>query len=134
MYRKGALKSSAGRDAVKAAKEISEMKLGVTVSEGIDARTNDLLAGDHARRPGSKEVDARAGFKSVGSRTFYRDGDKWVDSRYDEQLETVKLPLFGKQYFELLTRHPEAGKYFALGSRVVVVLDGKAYETVDQQS
>jgi hypothetical protein len=38
--------------------------------------------------------------------------------------------LFSDEYYHLLRDRHEAGKYFALGNRVIVVLGDKAYETV----
>ena len=32
---------------------------------------------------------------------------------------------------KILAENPDAGKCFAIGNRVVIVLDGKAYETVE---
>jgi PKD repeat protein len=39
------------------------------------------------------------------------------------------LPFASDEFMEFLNQHPEAGKYFALGPQVIVVLDGLAYET-----
>jgi len=68
--------------------------------------------------------------KRVGSRTFYRVGERWVDSSYKEKAETRKIELFSEDYFKLVRAHPELAKCFALGERVVVVIDGTTYETV----
>ena len=46
-------------------------------------------------------------------------------------METTKVELFSKAYFDLLRAHKGLGKCFALGKRVVVVVDGQAFETVD---
>ncbi len=67
----------------------------------------------------------------VGSRTFYRDGDKWVDSRYKKELQTVTVKAFSKEYFELVAAHPDLGKCFALGSKVIVVIGDKAWKTTE---
>jgi PKD repeat protein len=45
-------------------------------------------------------------------------------------MSTTKLPFGSQAFFDLLTEHPEAGRYFALGERVIVVVDGTAYEMV----
>jgi hypothetical protein len=44
----------------------------------------------------------------------------------------VKIRLFSDEYYHLLSGRREAGKYFAIGGRVIVVLGDKAYETVEQ--
>ncbi len=66
----------------------------------------------------------------VGTRTFYFIGDRWIDARHDRTNETRKVELFSKEYFELLRNHPDVARCFALGERVVVVIDGTTYETV----
>ncbi len=65
----------------------------------------------------------------VGSRTFYWVGERWIDGEYDEKDDTTKVELYSDDYFDLIHKHPELAKCFALGERVIVVLDGKAYET-----
>jgi Ca-activated chloride channel family protein len=67
----------------------------------------------------------------IGSRTFYRDGEKWVDSRYKKELQTTMVKAFSKEYFELVAAHPDLGKCFALGTKVIVVIGDKAYETTE---
>jgi len=66
----------------------------------------------------------------VDARTFYRIDDKWVDGAYKKDSETKKVEAYSDPYFELVRKHPELAKCFALGERVIVVLDGTAYETV----
>jgi Ca-activated chloride channel family protein len=73
----------------------------------------------------------------VGDRAFVlrpvpglRDG-VWTDTTFDpERMSTVKLPFGSDAFFAFLSDHPEAGRYFAVGERVIVVVDGVAYETV----
>ncbi len=66
----------------------------------------------------------------VGTRTFYRLGDRWIDAAHDSDRETRKVEAFSKEYFDLIRKHPSLAKCFALGERVVVVIDGTSYETV----
>lgn len=42
----------------------------------------------------------------------------------------MKLTFGSDAFFDFLADHPEAGRYFAVGQRVIVVIDGVAYETV----
>ncbi len=69
--------------------------------------------------------------KRVGKRTFYLVDNRWLDADYLESMETTKVELFSKAYFDLLRVHKWLGKCFALGKRVVVVVDGQAFETVE---
>ena len=78
----------------------------------------------------AKEESGESRVSHVGTRTFRRIGERWVDTDYDEKSETVKVELFSAEYFKLIRDHNELAKCFALGDRVVVVLNGVAYETV----
>jgi Ca-activated chloride channel family protein len=79
----------------------------------------------------------------VGDRAFVlrpvpglRDG-VWTDTTFDpDRMSTVKLPFGSDAFFAFLSDHPQAGRYFAIGERVIVMVDGVAYETVapDAQS
>jgi len=67
----------------------------------------------------------------VGDRAFVLDGGIWTDTTFDPtRMRTVKLPFGSDAFFDLLADHPEAGRYFAVGERVIVMVDGVAYETV----
>lgn len=73
----------------------------------------------------------RKAIKVVGHKTFYFDADRWTDSEYDGKSATTKVKAFSDDYFKLLRDTPELGRYLALGSRLVVVLGGKACEIVE---
>jgi Ca-activated chloride channel family protein len=67
----------------------------------------------------------------VGDRAFVLDGGVWTDTTFDPtRMDTVKLPFGSDAFFDLLADHPQAGRYFAIGERVIVVINGVAYETV----
>lgn len=70
-----------------------------------------------------------APIRQVAGKTFYLDSNgRWVDSVYNEKMETRKLQAFSDEYFQTLRDRPELGKFLALGERVVVVLNRTAYE------
>jgi len=72
-----------------------------------------------------------AQIQAVGSKTFVQRNGVWTDAEYDpSKMKTLQVGFGGEDYFELLVARPEWGQFFALGERVIVVLDGKAYETV----
>jgi Ca-activated chloride channel family protein len=68
----------------------------------------------------------------VGDKTFvYRDG-VWTDTTFDpSRLTTQKIGFGGETYFDLLAARPDLGAYLALGDRVIVVVDGVAYEVAE---
>jgi hypothetical protein len=43
-------------------------------------------------------------------------------------MTTQKVAFLSDEYFALLDAHPELTDYFAIGDKVIVVLDGTAYE------
>ncbi|MGH2593725.1 MAG: hypothetical protein ACRDGG_09450, partial [Anaerolineae bacterium] len=68
----------------------------------------------------------------IGDKTFlFKDG-AWIDTAFDPSKMTPVQVGFGSgDYFKLLDARPNWGRYFALGSRVIVVNEGKAYEIVE---
>lgn len=70
--------------------------------------------------------------QALGDKTFLLRNSVWTDSQFDPSKMTTKKIEFGSDaYFALTTSNPELGKYLALGSRVIVVIDGVAYEITD---
>lgn len=68
----------------------------------------------------------------VGSKAFKLQNGVWTDTAFDPSRMTTKKIGFGSDtYFELLAAKPEWGPYLALGSRVIFVADGVAYEVVE---
>jgi Ca-activated chloride channel family protein len=68
----------------------------------------------------------------VGSKTFLLQDGVWIDTTFDpSRMETVKVGFGTDDYFDLVTARPEWGTYFALGSRVILVAEGIAYEIVE---
>ncbi len=95
-----------GEKAVEVAKSISELK--------------------RAERPEGLAV------KKVGERTFEHWMGFWVDRAYGEKMPTVEVKYLSDAYFKLLAAEPELKDVFALGERVVVVIDGKALVIQDE--
>jgi Ca-activated chloride channel family protein len=75
--------------------------------------------------------DAAAQIRAVGVKTFVQRNGVWTDAEYDpSKMSTLKVGFGSDDYFKLLAARPEWGQFFALGERVIVVLEGRAYETV----
>jgi len=64
--------------------------------------------------------------KKVGERTFEHWAGFWVDRAYKAEMDTVEVEYLSDAYFKLLSAAPELKGVFALGERVVVVVEGKA--------
>jgi hypothetical protein len=64
----------------------------------------------------------------VGDKTFLFSGNTWLDTAFDASKMQAEAIVFGSdRYFQLLGQDPEIGRYLALGDRVTVILNGKAY-------
>lgn len=66
-----------------------------------------------------------------GRKTFFRQGDRWVDSSVDEekQKSTNKIKRYSREYFDLVAQHGQhVNQYLAIEDPVMVELDGKVYE------
>ncbi len=66
--------------------------------------------------------------RQVGDKTFVLQASAWLDTQFDTGTMQAEGVVFGSErYFQLLSQHPEIGRYLALGERVTLVLDGKPY-------
>lgn len=82
--------------------------------------------------PPMQQADADINpIQTVNGKTFILQGEVWTDTTFQpDTMETVKIEFLSDAYFDLLTEHPEMGAYLALGERVIVVVEGVAYEIV----
>lgn len=71
--------------------------------------------------------------QAVGDKTFILQDDVWTDTTFaPDTMETVEVVFLSDAYFDLLDEFPEIAQYFALGDRVIVVIDDVAYEVVPE--
>lgn len=84
---------------------------------------SSLRHAEVAAQPQTEQV------RTIGSKAFvWRDGT-WCDTVFDAKQMDPELVAFGSaRYFELVRDHPEWGRYLALGPRVILVWEGKAYQ------
>ncbi len=83
---------------------------------------------------------SRALVHRIGARTFYRQGERWVDAAAREttktedegekKVEVVRVVYLSDEYFELCRAEPELAACFTLGARVEVMHGGKLYRVV----
>ena len=102
-------RESEGAAAVEAAKEVNELKSGRYDAQGASK-------------------DEAAMVRRVGQTTFYLSDGVWVDGRYTQGLEILKVKFGSKAYFQICEREPELKKLLSAGDRVLVVWKGKAIE------
>jgi Ca-activated chloride channel family protein len=126
----GAMRARSGKGAVAASREAATLQGQDWSRDGLSE--SDMVVSGAFQQFVGEEGAGVAGPKVsfVGKRTFYRVDDKWIDSAYDEKVETTKIELFSEEYFELLRKHEDLARCFALGDQVIIVVGDKAYETV----
>ncbi len=103
---------------------------GAAPNSGAAAVQDSQARGALSSADRAAPVQQADALRQVGDKAFiYRNG-VWTDTAFDpSRMQTSKLVFSSQAYFDLLAQHPDWGRYFALSERVIVVLNGKAYET-----
>ena len=70
-------------------------------------------------------------FKVVGAKTFFLRDGVWRDSSFTDGAPTINMEYASEGYFDLLRTSPDLGRYFALGTQVVVAYQGVYYRIVE---
>ena len=102
----------------------------VQVVTGAEAIQQSKAARDQQESLMLVDKDTRTdAVKRAAGKTFYLIEGVWTDSEYKAEsgLPETVLVFGSDEYFALLNQHPKLGSYFALGERVVVVLEGRVY-------
>jgi Ca-activated chloride channel family protein len=87
------------------------------------------MAGADSLIPSSEETTRTV--RIIGARTFVKSKDVWMDTTFDpDTMQTLKVPFLSNDYFALSAARPELAAAFALGSRVIALSEGLAYEVV----
>ncbi len=69
--------------------------------------------------------------RTVEDKTFrWTEDDRWVDTSWDGKAAAKRVEAWSDDYFALLARSDRVARYLSVGDRLVVVLDGTAYEVV----
>ncbi|MCX7046885.1 MAG: VIT domain-containing protein [Candidatus Sumerlaeota bacterium] len=106
-----AMKAESGADAVAMARITREMKETESLSKS-----------------GSKE---QADAQQVAGRTFYLKDGVWTDSEYDGKAEAVKIASMSDEYFALLKKGGDIGRFLSVGTKVIFRFEGKWYQITD---
>jgi Ca-activated chloride channel family protein len=110
----------------------AEAPMAVPQSTPSPAPTNTGRGGSGGVPAGPAEQEMQnAGrqIRTVNDRTFILLDGVWTDTAFaPDTMQTEPVAFLSDAYFALLDAHPELTEYFALGERVIVVLDGVAYE------
>lgn len=85
-----------------------------------------IQSADRAQAPAGEVAEV---VRIVGAKTFVHRDRVWTDTTFDPSRMTAqRIGFGGETYFDLLAARPDLGVYFSLGDRVIVVVDGVAYE------
>ena len=96
-------------------------------------RAADQGAMAGAEVPAAPSEDSAQKVRILGAKTFVLSEGRWVDTAYDpERDDTVKVAFLSEDYFSLAIAQPELAAAFALSPTVTVMVDGIAYEVVDE--
>ncbi len=101
---------------------------GAAPRSGAAAVAKAQSEADMRQAETAPEAPAGSTVKQVGDKTFVLQGNVWVDTAFDARKQKPEIIQFGSdRYFKLLIERPEIARYLALGDRVTVLLQGKAY-------
>jgi Ca-activated chloride channel family protein len=87
------------------------------------APTSEVAAGEEFAKAGQS-------VRQIGSRTFYRRNNQWIDSTVSKEQEAspTRVKQFSDSYFELARRHGRTlSQYLVFDEPVLVNLEGRAY-------
>ncbi len=86
-----------------------------------------------AEVPAAPSEDIAQKIRILGAKTFVMNEGRWMDTAFDpERDKTVKVAFLSEDYFRLVEAQPDLAAAFAIAPAVTVLIDGIAYEVVDQ--
>jgi Ca-activated chloride channel family protein len=84
--------------------------------------------------PGTSDLTGQK-VRTIGSRTFVFIEEKWVDTTFDpDKMKSIPIAFLSRDYFAMAQSRPDLGAALAVGEKVIIVVDGKAYEVVAEGS
>lgn len=145
-------KQQSGAASVLSARSNQEARYSSVASQSAPSRTAEALDQDYLSRYGDlfqAEPSRVAGqpaptvqvkpselvnqAQSVAGKTFYWDGEAWVDSaiQANEKAEVQTITFNSEDYFELVKSQPKVAPWLAVGSQVRFFHNGQIYEIED---
>lgn len=126
-----------GEDGVANARSQNAFKFAQQAPASITSGASESLRGFAAAAPAGTPATARLGqytqqSRFVNGRAFFQNGNQWIDSNaQNNTAKRQRVQFNSEEYFNLLTKHPEAGPWLALGQNVVLTLDDTVYEIAE---
>ena len=113
---------------------MSEAPMAVTGEDAVGRAAAESEIREAEKAPTLEGTSAEL-IRFAGTHTFKRIDGVWVDTSYDpERMDTQEVPFLSEIYFELSSRGSGIAAALALGDRVIVVADGRAYEVVSSET
>src|SRR5437667_5117297 len=115
-----------GEDGVANAPRQNAFKFAQQAPASITSGASESLRGFAAAAPAGTPAAARLGqytqqSRFVNGRAFFQNGNQWIDSNaQNNTAKRQRVQFNSEEYFNLLTKHPEAGPWLALGQNVVL--------------
>src|SRR5712691_2296418 len=125
-----------GEDGVANARSQNAFKFAQQAPASITSGNSESLRGFAAAGLAATPAAARLSqytqqSRFVNGRAFFQNGNQWIDSNAQNTAKRQRVQFNSEEYFNLLTKHPEAGPWLALGQHVVLALDDTVYEIAE---
>jgi Ca-activated chloride channel homolog len=125
-----------GEDGVANARSQNAFKFAQQAPASITSGNSESLRGFAAAAPAATPAAARLNqytqqSRFVNGRAFFQNGNQWIDSNAQKTARRQRVQFNSEEYFNLLTKHPEAGPWLALGQSVVLALEDTVYEIAE---
>lgn len=123
-------RQTTGSAAVDAAADLNAMQEAPAAAPAATMSAGGRGGGDEGMGGGGMPVNR---IQNVGEKSFLLINEVWTDTTFKpDEMETQDVVFLSDAYFDLLAEKPELAEYFALGDRVIVVLDGIAYQVLPE--
>src|SRR5215211_8516333 len=105
-----------GEDGVANARSQNAFKFAQQAPASITSGTSESLRGFVAAVPAGTPAAARLNqytqqSRFVSGRAFFQNGNQWIDSNAQNTAKRHRIQFNSEEYFNLLTKHPEAGPW-----------------------
>ena len=125
-----------GDDGVANARSQNAFKFAAQAPAAIAGAVSESNRGYAAAAPAESKSTARVAqytqqSKFVNGRAFFQNGKQWVDTTAQNLTKRQRVQFNSEDYYALLTKHPEAAPWLALGQNVQVALGDTVYEVTD---
>ncbi|MBI5687238.1 MAG: VWA domain-containing protein [Verrucomicrobia bacterium] len=128
----------AGGQAVSGARSSSAFKLAPNAAEAIAVGKDEAQQSVVAASPMPSKAATRVGQyaqqqRFVHGRAFFQNGSQWIDSNVQAlpNARRVQVKFNSQEYFDLISQHPHALPWFAVGRNVQVALNNTIYEVTE---